>query len=116
MTQGLFFLLNHLWQSTLVAGAAWLACRTLLKTHSPRVRFGVWLAASVKFLIPFAVFIDIGHWLGARPFLPPSRSQQVFDMISGGTRGLATAPFRAAPAPQASAEGQEVVLVLLAFL
>jgi len=28
MTHDFFYLLNHLWQSTLVAGVAWLACRT----------------------------------------------------------------------------------------
>ena len=101
MTREFFFLLNHLWQSTLVAGVAWLACRTLLKEHSPRVRFGVWLAASLKFLIPFAVFVDIGHWLGARPLLTPAQSQQVFDVIAAGSSGLAAAPFRVSPAPQA---------------
>ena len=96
-------LANHLWQSTLVAGAAWLACRMLLKAHSPRVRFGVWLAASVKFLVPFAVIVQAGHWLGARPLLTPAQSQQVFDVIAGGSSGLVTAPFRVSPAPQASA-------------
>jgi len=116
MTQGLFFLLNHLWQSTLVAGAAWLVCRTLLKAHSPRVRFGVWLAASVKFLVPFAAIVEAGHWLGARPLLTPAQSQQVFDVIAAGSSGLVTAPFRVSPAPQASVGSQEVVLVLFAFL
>ena len=94
MTQGLFFLLNHLWQSTLIAGVAWLVCRTMLKANSPRVRFGVWLAASLKFPIPFAAFVSVGHWLAVRPLLKPSQSQQVFEMVGAGTTELAAAPFR----------------------
>jgi len=116
MTQEFFVLLNHLWQSTLVAGVAWLACRTLLKEHSPRVRFGVWLAASLKFLIPFAVIVDIGHWLGARPLLTPAQSQQVFDVIAGGSSGLAAAPFRASAARQAAAGREEILLGVLAAI
>jgi len=79
----LFFLLNHLWQSTLFAGVAWLACRTMLRSNSPRVRFGVWLVASMKFLVPFSALVTIGHRLAVRPLLPPSRSQQVFDVVAG---------------------------------
>ena len=50
----LSFALDHLWQSTLVAGAAWVLCRVVLASNHPRVRFAVWLTASAKFLIPFA--------------------------------------------------------------
>jgi bla regulator protein BlaR1 len=114
MTRELFFILNHLWQSTLAAGVAWLLCRTMLKANSPQVRFGVWLAASVKFLIPFAAFVEAGHWLGARPLLTPARSQQVFDMVGGGGSGLAIVPFRTSPAPQAAAGGQDLLLAALA--
>jgi bla regulator protein BlaR1 len=114
MTQEFFFLLNHLWQSTLVAGVAWLACRTVLKTHRPRVRFGVWLAASLKFLIPFAVLINLGHWLGARPLLTPAQSQQVYDVIAAGTSGLATTPFRVSAAPQAPTGGEDAVFAVFA--
>jgi len=116
MTQQLLFLLNHLWQSTLVAGLAWLVCRTMLRTNSPRVRFGVWLAASLKFLIPFAVFVDAGHRLGARPLLTPAQSQQIFDVVGGGNRVLAVAPFQVASAPQQPAIGTDVLLMALATL
>ena len=116
MTRELFFLLNHLWQSTLVAGAAWLVCRTMLGANSPRVRFGVWLAASVKFLIPFAAIVEVGHRMGARPLLTPAQSQQVFDMIRGGSSALATAPFHVSPAPQAAIWREDVLLMALATL
>jgi uncharacterized protein (TIGR03435 family) len=53
------FLLNHLWQSTVFAAAA--ALLTLLFRKNPaRVRYALWLAASIKFLIPFSLFIAIG--------------------------------------------------------
>src|SRR3974390_3724159 len=101
MKQELFFLLNHLWQSTLVAAIACLACRTMLRTNSARVRFRVWLATSLKFLIPFAAFVEIGHWLTVRPVLSPAQSQHVFDLVGGGTTIVAAAPFRVAQPPQA---------------
>src|ERR1035438_3344180 len=116
MTKELFFLLNHLWQSTLVAGGAWLACRTMLRANSPRVRFGVWLAASGKFLIPFAWFVDAGQRLGARRGLTLARSQQVFDMVRGGGGGLGMAPFHVSPAPQAAMGRQDLVIIALATL
>lgn len=58
---------NHLWQSTLFAGAAW-ALAFVLRKQSARTRYWVWMAASVKFLVPFAVLVRIGNrlaWLQA---------------------------------------------------
>jgi len=53
---------NHLWQSTAFAGVVWLA--TLLLRRSPaRVRHGLWMAASLKFLVPFALLIGLGGLL-----------------------------------------------------
>jgi uncharacterized protein (TIGR03435 family) len=53
---------NHLWQSTLFAAAAGLLALTLRKNHA-RARYWVWLAASVKFLIPFSWMVQIGSRL-----------------------------------------------------
>jgi uncharacterized protein (TIGR03435 family) len=55
---------NHLWQSTLclvVAGLLTLA----LRKNQARARYGLWLAASLKFLIPFALLIGIGSHLAS---------------------------------------------------
>jgi bla regulator protein blaR1 len=54
------FILNHLWQSTLFAAAAALLALFFRKNHA-RVRYALWLAASFKFLIPFSLFVTIGH-------------------------------------------------------
>ncbi|HXE63884.1 MAG TPA: M56 family metallopeptidase, partial [Bryobacteraceae bacterium] len=51
---------NHLWQSTFFAAAAGLLT-LLLRKNRAGVRYGVWLAASVKFLIPFSLLVAIGR-------------------------------------------------------
>jgi bla regulator protein blaR1 len=53
---------NHLWQSTLFAAAAGLLTFMLRKNHA-RARYWLWLAASVKFLIPFSLLVSIGSYL-----------------------------------------------------
>ena len=53
---------NHLWQSTLWAGGIW-ALSWALRNNRAAVRYGLWLAASVKFLIPFSLFVTIGSHL-----------------------------------------------------
>jgi bla regulator protein blaR1 len=50
---------NHLWQSTVLAIAAWLLTLILRKNHA-RVRYWLWLVASVKFLIPFSLLVALG--------------------------------------------------------
>jgi uncharacterized protein (TIGR03435 family) len=53
---------NHLWQSTAFAAVVWLAT-LLLRRNQARVRYGLWLAASVKFLIPFSLLVGLGGLL-----------------------------------------------------
>jgi bla regulator protein blaR1 len=53
---------NHLWQSSLFAVLAGLVALFLRKNRA-RVRYGLWLAASLKFLIPFALLIFLGNHL-----------------------------------------------------
>ncbi|HTZ58470.1 MAG TPA: M56 family metallopeptidase [Acidobacteriaceae bacterium] len=55
---------NHLWQSTLFAlGTALITL--LLRKNQARARFLLWLAASIKFLIPFSLLIELGGHLAA---------------------------------------------------
>jgi beta-lactamase regulating signal transducer with metallopeptidase domain len=66
-------LLDHLWQSTLFASAA--ALLTLaFRGNGASIRFKIWLAASLKFLVPFPLLVLAGehlHWstlaVGATP-------------------------------------------------
>jgi beta-lactamase regulating signal transducer with metallopeptidase domain len=58
----LAILVNHLWQSTLFLAAIW-GLTLLLRKNSARVRYVLWLAASLKFLLPFAVLAALGTLL-----------------------------------------------------
>jgi bla regulator protein blaR1 len=53
-------LTNHLWQSTVFGAMAWLLTLVLRNNHA-RARYWVWLAASVKFLVPFAFLVALGN-------------------------------------------------------
>jgi bla regulator protein BlaR1 len=56
-------LANHLWQSSLFAAVAGLLVFSLKKHYAP-ARHWLWLAASVKFLIPFSLLTGLGAQLG----------------------------------------------------
>src|SRR5438309_1862890 len=51
---------NHLWQSTLFGGVAALLALALRQNRA-QVRYGIWLAASLKFLVPFSLLLAIGN-------------------------------------------------------
>lgn len=53
---------NHLWQSTAFVLAAGLLT-IVLRRNCARVRYWVWLCASVKFLLPFSLLIGLGNLL-----------------------------------------------------
>jgi bla regulator protein blaR1 len=60
-------LVNHLWQSTLFAAAAAAGCWMLRKNRA-RVRYWIWLAASLKFLLPGALLLSLGaRWEKPEP-------------------------------------------------
>ena len=63
---------NHVWQSTVFA--AGIALLTLaFRRNRAHVRYWLWLAASVKFLIPFAALF----WIGTQiELVPVERSGQ----------------------------------------
>lgn len=55
-------LANHLWQSTAVVAVAWLLAAALKRNHA-RTRYWIWLAASLKFLLPFSLLVAMGSRL-----------------------------------------------------
>ncbi|MBS1855087.1 MAG: TIGR03435 family protein [Acidobacteria bacterium] len=57
-------LANHLWQSTVFAATTGLLCFALRK-HQASIRYWLWLAASVKFLVPLSLLIDLGSRIKA---------------------------------------------------
>jgi uncharacterized protein (TIGR03435 family) len=58
-------LANHLWQSTVFAGAMWVLA-LVLRQNRAAVRYWLWLAASVKFLLPFSLLVSAGTELAQR--------------------------------------------------
>jgi bla regulator protein blaR1 len=52
-------LLDHVWQSTLFCGAIWLLTLALRRNRAA-VRHGLWVAAALKFLVPFAALFSAG--------------------------------------------------------
>jgi bla regulator protein BlaR1 len=93
------FAANHLWQSTLFAGLAGLLTLSLRKNHAG-TRHAVWLAASVKFLIPFALLISAGGQLGWLKPPVASRAAVTFAPEEIGQRFPAQA-VAGTPAPAA---------------
>jgi TonB family protein len=59
-------LINHLWQSTVFAALAGLIVLALGR-HGAHVRYWVWFAASVKFLVPFSALAALGRAIGWSP-------------------------------------------------
>lgn len=68
-------LLNHLWQSTVFVVLVFLLT-CVFRRDRAHVRYALWFAASVKFLVPFAVLrwiglqLPFGPWAGRAPGLP----------------------------------------------
>ena len=79
---------NHLWQSTVFTAAARLAT-LFLRENRASVRYGLWLAASVKFLIPFSLLIGLG---GLLPKLHPAEIDPQSAVYS--VMEVASQPFR----------------------
>ena len=72
---------NHLWQSTLFAALA--AILTLaFKKNQARIRHGLWLAASLKFLVPFSILMNLGRRLASPRFSLSGRSG-LFSAVEG---------------------------------
>jgi bla regulator protein blaR1 len=74
---------DHLWQSTAFAAAAGLLT-LILRRNQARARYWIWLAASIKFLIPFSMLTAIGirlAWL-RRPAEINARVYVTLEQIS----------------------------------
>ena len=60
-------ILDHLLESTGLAAIAWLITLAL-RNYPARVRFWVWMSASLKFFVPFALLTSVGaRWRGPLP-------------------------------------------------
>ncbi len=98
-------LLNHLWQSTLVAALAGLLALALRK-NGAHVRYALWYAASLKFLIPFSLLVALGGhivWRAAPPAPAPKVLERIVDLFPSVPAAAPLPLAIAAPAPAPNA-------------
>jgi bla regulator protein BlaR1 len=72
---------NHLWQSTLFVALAAILILAFKKNQA-RIRHSLWLAASLKFLIPFSILMGLGRRL-ANPRFSLSGRSALFSAVEG---------------------------------
>src|SRR5579864_4911645 len=105
---------NHLWQSTLFAVIAWLL--TLLwRKNQARARYWLWLAASLKFLVPFSLLIGLGSRLAA-PHVATETRTGFYLAMEQVSQPFSPAPLplisTVAPAPVASIRADLLPMLL----
>ena len=105
----LFF--NHVWQSTLCAVV--IAMLTLALRHNrARLRYGLWLAASVKFLVPFAMLAAAGGLLEWQQAPAPIRSAVASPVARDFNAPFAAMWVDSTPMVTAAAEPQWIAPLL----
>jgi beta-lactamase regulating signal transducer with metallopeptidase domain len=102
-------LLDHLWQSTLFCGGVWVIA-WLCRSNGAGLRHALWLAASGKFLVPFAALYGLGAWLG----LPaPVGGEPLFFDAAVQAAGPVMSPASAYVLPPAGSRGFGAVLFVV---
>jgi len=96
-------LTNHLFQSTLFAIAAGLLTLAFRKNQA-KVRYWLWLSASLKFFVPFSLLIGIGSQLEWTPAAQKLATQVVGPAISFTVEQISE-PFAQAVTPTPSMAG-----------
>jgi beta-lactamase regulating signal transducer with metallopeptidase domain len=103
-------LLNHLWQSTLVVALAG-SLALALRSNGAQVRYWLWYAASLKFLVPFSLLVALGAHFAWRPVpaAAPEALQRVVELFPAPP----SAPLPLAiPSPRAPGEaGTDTLLI-----
>ena len=106
-----FDLLDHLWQSTLFAAAVWLVTRAM-RTNAARVRYWMWFAASVKFLVPISALVSVGERFAWRtaPVAAPAVAAVIEQVLTPAATAVATVP--SAPLTPSSLSMWPIVLLV----
>jgi bla regulator protein blaR1 len=108
---------NHLWQSTIFAGVAGLLTLVLRRNHAG-ARYWLWLAASLKFLIPFSLLAGIGSHLALARGSAGTKAGWYFAMeeLSGPFTQPKTAVISRATSPTPPASLMHALPALLAAI
>lgn len=99
-------LFNHLWQSTVILVFAWLLTLAL-HNNSARIRYSIWMTASLKFLVPFSLLTRLGaYWAKPAAYVPTPAFSFVVEEVTypfrhaqfaGSTPATLTASSHASP-------------------
>ena len=92
-------MIAHLWQSTLVIGVVWLMTLAL-RGNGAHVRHRLWLAASVKFLVPFSWFVSLGaqlEWRTAPAIAQPAATFVMEEILAPPVIAVVTSTPTATP-------------------
>lgn len=92
----------HLWQSTVFALFVW-ALALAMRNCPARVRFSLWMAGSIKFLLPFAFLAALGSHLPqthSRSLMNP----KVYTVVQQMGQPIVSMPFQRAEHPMAGHE------------
>ncbi len=73
-------LANHLWQSTVTAAAIGLLAWAL-RRNPARIRYWLWMTASLKFVVPISLLITLGSYL--HPVVPESAQRPAVPAVLG---------------------------------
>ena len=119
MTQALFgYVWGHLSQSTLFALAAGLMTAAF-RGNRAQVRYWLWLSASLKFLVPFALLLNLGNYVGSylETRMPAARqvASQITPAVSWTVEEISR-PSVSGTLPQASAATSAIPWIPIALL
>jgi beta-lactamase regulating signal transducer with metallopeptidase domain len=101
-------LLDHLWQSTLFAGAI-AVLMPLFRKQAASLRFGLWFAASMKFLVPFASLVALGR--GLLSAVTPDIAAPLLSVIRPAATSFIMAAPLVTPAPAHIPAGELAMIV-----
>lgn len=73
-------ILNHVWQSTVFAILGGLLALAFRKNRA-QVRYWIWFSASLKFLLPFALLLTLGGYLGRSPAAKTIPTSAISDTV-----------------------------------
>jgi len=105
-------LVDHLWQSTLCVVVAWLLTLAL-RNNAASVRYWVWFAASIKFLIPFSLLSSLGSQFSLRSEQVAPLTQSLVGAIREIAEPLATPAISLRVAPTSTPTDWAMWLLVL---
>ncbi|HMD34122.1 MAG TPA: M56 family metallopeptidase [Vicinamibacterales bacterium] len=104
-------MITHLWQSTLFAAVIGLATLAFSKNRAA-VRHALWLAASAKFLVPFAALVAAGGAIGVRTTAPGTIRHETVIVVSDPNHPISLPVFDVPAPPPPTTDAASAIATL----